>query len=111
MVNGEIRDLLMGADPTKQAELDGELIAKDGTPNKGRFGANAILGVSLALSKAGAAAEGRMLWQHYAELAGRDASTVCLPTPSLNVINGGEVRSSRGPAALARPWLHLPVAG
>ena len=59
----------------------------DGTPNKGNLGANAILGVSLALSKAGAASKGVPLYQHYADLAGN--TQLVLPVPSFNVINGG----------------------
>ncbi len=95
MVNTEIARMLAGEDPAKQADLDRAMIELDGTPNKGRLGANAILGASLAIAKAGAAAEGRALWEHFGALSGRKPSTMCLPTPSLNVINGGEVR--RGP--------------
>merc|ERR1719454_2346494 len=59
----------------------------DGTPNKGTFGANAILGVSLAASKAGAAAKGVPLYRHFADLAGNDK--LLMPVPCFNVINGG----------------------
>merc|ERR1711966_163258 len=61
----------------------------DGTPNKGNLGANAILGISLAASKAGAAAKGVPLWKHYADIAGNPTPDV-LPVPCFNVINGGE---------------------
>jgi len=86
-VNTEIQDALLGKDPTQQAELDDIMISLDGTENKARLGANAILGASLALSKAGAAAKGVPLYQHFADLAGN--SSLMLPVPSFNVINGG----------------------
>lgn len=63
------------------------MIALDGTENKSKFGANAILGVSLAVCKAGAAKKGIPLYKHIAELAGN--SNIILPTPAFNVINGG----------------------
>jgi enolase len=83
-VNGEIAAELRGADGLDQQGLDRKLIDLDGTPNKGRLGANAILGVSLAAAKAAAAEAGRPLYGH---LGGEDAAT--LPVPMLNVINGG----------------------
>jgi len=86
-VNSIIGPKIMGADPSQQVDLDQLMIDLDGTPNKGNLGANAILGVSLALSKAGAAAKGVPLYQHYADLAGNTDLT--LPVPSFNVINGG----------------------
>ena len=86
-VNGELADALIGKDPTAQTELDEMMIAMDGTPNKARLGANAILGCSLALSKAGAGAKGVELYQHYADLSGN--TKMVLPVPSFNVINGG----------------------
>ncbi len=82
-VNGEIAAAVRGKD-VDQAGLDDALIDLDGTPNKGRLGANAILGVSLAFAKASAAAEGKPLWLH---LGGETAAT--LPVPLMNVINGG----------------------
>jgi enolase len=82
-VNGEIADAVRGLDVTDQERLDRVLIELDGTPNKGRLGANAILGVSLAAAKAGAAESGVSLFRHL----GGDAAT--LPVPMLNVINGG----------------------
>jgi enolase len=83
-VNGEIADAIRGLDVMEQEALDRRLIALDGTPNKGRLGANAILGVSLANAKAAAAEAGVSLFRH---LGGADAMT--LPVPMLNVINGG----------------------
>jgi enolase len=83
-VGGEIAEALRGRDPFDQAGLDRALIELDGTPNKGRLGANAILGVSLAVAKAAAAEAGISLFRHL----GSDAATT-LPVPMLNVINGG----------------------
>ena len=83
-VNGEIADAVRGLDVMDQEGLDRTLIELDGTPNKGRLGANAILGVSLAAAKAAAAGSGVSLFRH---LGGEDATT--LPVPMLNVINGG----------------------
>jgi len=83
-VNGELAQAVAGLDAADQAALDEKLIELDGTPNKGRLGANAILGVSLAAAKAVAAERGVSLFRH---LGGEDAVT--LPVPMLNVINGG----------------------
>jgi len=82
--NGELRDAVVGLDATEQEALDARLIEVDGTPNKGRLGANAILGVSLAVAKAAADDAGQPLFLY---LGGDDATT--LPVPMLNVINGG----------------------
>jgi enolase len=82
--NGEIRDAVVGLDATEQEALDRALIDLDGTPNKGRLGANAILGVSLAAAKAAAADAQQPLYRY---LGGDDAVT--LPVPMMNVINGG----------------------
>jgi enolase len=102
-VNTEISKLLAGEDPSKQAQIDAAMIELDGTPNKGRLGANAILGASLAIAKAGAAARGTSLFDHFAHLADRTSGQMRLPTPCLNVINGGEVRErERERAATAR---------
>jgi enolase len=70
------------------------MIALDGTPNKAKLGANAILGVSLAVAKAGAAQKGVPLYQHFADLAGNPSATV-MPVPAFNVINGGEHAGNR----------------
>ena len=83
-VDAQIAGVVRGRDPFDQAGLDRALIELDGTPNKGRLGANAILGVSLATAKAAAADQGVSL---FAQLGGDDAVT--LPVPMLNVINGG----------------------
>jgi enolase len=83
-VNGEIADAIRGLDVMDQEAVDRRLIELDGTPNKGRLGANAILGVSLANAQAGAADAGVSLFRH---LGGVEATT--LPVPMLNVINGG----------------------
>jgi enolase len=83
-VNGELAAAAIGRDGRDQEGLDRALIDLDGTPNKGRLGANAILGVSLATAKAAAAHAGVSLFRH---LGGDAAAT--LPVPMLNVINGG----------------------
>ncbi|HST26498.1 MAG TPA: phosphopyruvate hydratase [Gaiellaceae bacterium] len=83
-VEGEIATAVRGRDGADQPGLDRTLIELDGTPNKGRLGANAILGVSLATAKAAAAERGVSLFRH---LGGDDART--LPVPMMNVINGG----------------------
>jgi enolase len=83
-VNEEIAAALRGTDASAQEELDRGLIELDGTPNKGRLGANAILGTSLAAAKAVAAEQGVSLYRY---LGGDAAST--LPVPMMNVINGG----------------------
>ncbi len=83
-VNGEIAAELAGHDALDQETIDRRLIELDGSPNKGRLGANAILGVSLAVAKAAAAETGQPLYRY---LGGEAAAT--LPVPMLNVINGG----------------------
>jgi enolase len=83
-VNGEIFDALSGFDAADQALLDRTLITLDGTPNKSRLGANAILGVSLAAAKAAAADLGLPLYRYF---GGVDAAT--LPVPMMNIVNGG----------------------
>jgi len=83
-VDGEIAQALIGADASDQEGLDRALIALDGTPNKSRLGANAILGVSLAAAHAQAAEEGLPLWRY---LGGEGARV--LPVPMMNVLNGG----------------------
>jgi enolase len=82
--NGEIADAVRGLDAADQEAVDRTLIDLDGTPNKGRLGANAILAVSLATAKAAAADAGVSLFRH---LGGEGATT--LPVPMMNVINGG----------------------
>jgi enolase len=82
--NGELADAVRGLDAADQAGLDRAMIEVDGTPNKGRLGANAILGVSLAAAKAAAAEAGLPLWRYL----GGEAAHV-LPVPMMNVLNGG----------------------
>ena len=83
-VNGELAGAVRGIDPADQQALDSAMVDLDGTPNKGRLGANAILGVSLAGAKAAAAEAGLPLWRYL----GGDAAHV-LPVPMMNVLNGG----------------------
>jgi enolase len=83
-VNGAIADALKGFDAADQRGLDQRLIALDGTPNKSRLGANALLGVSLAAAHAVAVSRGQPLWRY---LAGERAPV--LPLPMMNIINGG----------------------
>ena len=83
-VNGEIFDALAGAEAEDQAGLDAALIALDGTPNKARLGANAILGVSLAVAKAAADARGLPLYRYVGGVGAH-----VLPVPMMNIINGG----------------------
>jgi enolase len=83
-VNGEIAEAVAGLDADDQQGLDRAMIELDGTPNKARLGANAILGVSLAAAKAAAAEEGMTLWRYL----GGEAAHV-LPVPMMNVVNGG----------------------
>ena len=87
-VNGEIRSALIGFDVSDQAGLDQTMIELDGTENKGRLGANAILGVSLAAAHATAAMEKRPLYSYLGDLYG-DSEPSLLPVPMMNVLNGG----------------------
>jgi len=89
-VNETLGPQLLGMDPTAQEAIDEKMFAIDGTPNKAAVGANAVLGISLAASKAGAGAKGVPLYQHYADLAGNSVTPMTLPVPCFNVINGGE---------------------
>ena len=83
-VNGEIFDTLSGIDATEQVHIDQMMVDLDGTPNKARLGANAILGVSLAVAKAAAADLGLPLYRHVGGVYART-----LPVPLMNIINGG----------------------
>jgi len=83
-VNGELFDALCGMEAEDQIRLDNTMIALDGTPNKARLGANAILGVSLAAAKAAAASAGLPLYRYVG-----GAKAQVLPVPMMNVINGG----------------------
>ena len=83
-VNGELRDSLVGRDPADQAGIDGRMREVDGTENKSRLGANAILAVSLATARAAAASQKLPLFRY---LGGGDA--VVMPVPMMNIVNGG----------------------
>ena len=84
-VNGEIAENLVGEDATEQVALDRLMCELDGTPNKGRLGANAILGVSLAMAKAAADFTSQPLYRYVGGTSAR-----VLPVPMMNIINGGE---------------------
>ena len=84
-VNGEIAEAVIGLDATEQVEVDELMIELDGTGNKSRLGANAILGVSLAVAKAAADFTGQMLYRYVGGTSAR-----VLPVPMMNIINGGE---------------------
>jgi enolase len=84
-VNGEIAEELVGFDATEQVGIDRTMIEMDGTPNKSRLGANAILGVSLAVAKAAADATSQPLYRYVGGTSAR-----ILPVPMMNIINGGE---------------------
>ncbi|XP_071508988.1 alpha-enolase-like [Diadema antillarum] len=107
---GNINDVIApaliskGVDVTKQEEIDKVMLELDGTDNKTKLGANAILGVSLAVCKAGAAHKGVPLYRHIADLAGN--STVILPCPAFNVINGG---SHAGNKLAMQEFMLLPT--
>merc|ERR1719343_1779554 len=88
-VNDVLGPAVKGMDVTDQKSIDDTMIALDGTPNKANMGANSILGVSLAISKAGAAAKKVPLYKHYADLAGNGNEAFTMPVPCFNVINGG----------------------
>ncbi|CAD7492676.1 phosphopyruvate hydratase [Aeromonas dhakensis] len=88
-VNGPIAQALLGKDAKDQATVDQIMIDLDGTENKSKFGANAILAVSLANAKAAAAAKGMPLYAHIAELNGTPG-IYSMPLPMMNIINGGE---------------------
>jgi enolase len=88
-INGAIKEALLGMDATDQRALDAKMIELDGTENKEKFGANAILAVSLAAAKAAANAKGIELYEHIAELNGT-AGKFSMPLPMMNIINGGE---------------------
>ena len=88
-VNGEIAQAVVGKS-LDQRDLDSVLVTLDGTPSKSRLGANATLGVSMAMARAGAAAAGLPLYAHFAALAGRGSDApYLLPVPMMNILNGG----------------------
>jgi enolase len=87
-VNTVLKSALVGQDPRAQAAIDRRMIELDGTENKGRLGANAILGVSLATARAAAAAARVPLYRYLAQLAGSEREPV-MPVPMMNIVNGG----------------------
>ncbi|KAF9968384.1 phosphopyruvate hydratase [Mortierella alpina] len=89
-----------------QAAVDDFLIKLDGTANKSKYGANAILGVSMAVLKAGAAAKGVPLYRHIADLAGHGGKKIVMPVPAFNVINGG---SHAGNKLAMQEFMILPT--
>merc|ERR1712107_883535 len=91
-------------DPTEQEKIDEMMLKLDGTDNKNSLGANAILGVSMAVCKAGAAAKRFPLYRHIADLAG--VKDVVMPVPALNVINGG---SHAGNKLAMQEFMVLPT--
>ena len=84
-VQGEIFDAISGLDPSEQIHIDQLMIDLDGTPNKGRLGANAILAVSLGIAKAAAAELGQPLYRYVGGVFART-----LPVPMMNIVNGGQ---------------------
>ncbi|MDR2594000.1 MAG: phosphopyruvate hydratase [Fibromonadaceae bacterium] len=88
-VNGPIARLLKGKDPLKQAALDDAMIRLDGTKNKSKLGANAILGASMAITVAGASVSKLPLWKYIGKLHGNKNKFI-LPTPMANIVNGGK---------------------
>jgi len=111
-VNTIIGPGLVGKNPVNQKELDDYMVQTlDGSQNewgwsKSKLGANAILGVSMALCKAGASSKGIPLYAHIAELAGNPTDKMCMPVPSFNVINGG---SHAGNKLAMQEFMILPV--
>jgi len=105
-INNKIAPKLVNdnADPIEQTKIDEIMLKMDGTPNKANLGANAILGVSMAVCKAGAAHKGLPVYRHIAELAG--VKEVMLPVPAFNIINGG---SHAGNKLAMQEFMILPT--
>ncbi len=101
-VDGEIESALLGYDALNQREIDQIMIDLDGTPNKGRLGANAILGVSMATARAAAAA---LTLPLYAYLGGPSAHV--LPVPMMNILNGG--KHAEGSSVDMQEFMIMPV--
>lgn len=89
-VNKKIAPKIIGMDPRKQKVIDSTMLELDGTENKSKLGANAILGVSLACAKAAALALNKPLYKHIANLSGTKTKSFKMPIPSFNIINGGK---------------------
>jgi len=104
-VGGEILTAVKGMDVRKQKEIDDKMKEVDGTPNKSKLGANAILGVSMAVCKAAAEAEGMPLYRYIAKISGNTGPMV-LPIPCFNVINGG---SHAGNKLAFQEYFIIPV--
>ena len=104
-VGGEILTAVKGMDVRKQKEIDDKMKEVDGTPNKSKLGANAILGVSMAVCKAAAEAQGMPLYRYIAQIAGNTGPMV-LPIPCFNVINGG---SHAGNKLAFQEYFIIPV--
>jgi len=104
-VNTTLAEALKGLSVLDQKALDAKMCELDGTPNKGKLGANAILGVSIAAAKAAAAGKGVPLYRHLAELAGNSGPMV-LPVPCFNVVNGG---SHAGNKLAFQEYFIIPV--
>ena len=104
-VNTELATALVGFSVLEQEKLDAKMCELDGTPNKSKLGANAILGVSMAAAKAAAEVKGVPLYRHIASLAGNDGPMV-LPVPCFNVINGG---SHAGNKLAFQEYFIIPV--
>ena len=105
-VNDIIGPAVIGKNVVDQAGIDKLMIDLDGTPNKGNLGANAILGVSLAVCRAAAAEKGVQLYEHISDLAGYSDKPWVLPVPAFNVINGG---SHAGNKLAMQEFMILPV--
>lgn len=105
-INNKIAPKLVneGVDPVDQTKIDEIMLKMDGTPNKANLGANAILGVSMAVAKAGAAHKGLPVYRHIAELAG--VKEVMMPVPAFNIINGG---SHAGNKLAMQEFMILPT--
>ena len=104
-VNTTIRKSIKGMSATGQQVIDNMLIELDGTPNKAKLGANAILAVSLAVAKAAAQAQSKQLYEYIAGLYG-DKKAHLLPTPMMNILNGGEHADNN---IDIQEWLIIPV--
>jgi len=103
-VNDIIASHVVGKNPANQEEIDNIMFKLDGTENKSKLGANAILGVSLAVCKAGAAEKGIPLYKHIAQISGNNK--IHMPVPAFNVINGG---SHAGNKLAFQEFMILPV--
>ncbi|XP_068640997.1 enolase 1, chloroplastic-like [Aristolochia californica] len=103
-INEQLGPKLIGVDVRNQTDVDAIMLEMDGTPNKSKLGANAILGVSLSVCRAGAGAKGLPLYRHIQELA--DTKELVMPVPAFNVINGG---SHAGNNLAMQEFMILPV--